>query len=156
MTSVVRPLAAAREQVLHTFLRDNDDVKEDLQEAIFLLAFIFFFIKPTTERGTSISSSQLNDQPIQRWPRTASRAYCKEILKVPDPIFFNLFHMKKAVFFNLCQWLNINAGICSSRCQSLEQKVMIFLYRNVTKSLPQVYRFCRFQPPVTPCLKQQT
>ncbi|KAF7550296.1 hypothetical protein G7046_g8058 [Stylonectria norvegica] len=42
--------------------------------------------------------------------------------------FFSLFRMTKPAFFNLCDWLRTNTTARSTRYQTLEQKLMIFLF----------------------------
>lgn len=59
---------------------------------------------------------------------TASREYCNELLIGSDKVFEEHFRLKKAVFSALCSWLRTNTEASESRQQSLEQKVMVFLW----------------------------
>lgn len=58
----------------------------------------------------------------------AARLYINTLLREPDGSFFHLFRIYQDYFLNLCRWLRLNTELRPSRYQSLEQKVMIFLW----------------------------
>ncbi|KAG5742802.1 hypothetical protein H9Q70_014478 [Fusarium xylarioides] len=72
------------------------------------------------------------DDPLTRRPYADiladSRAHASWLLSAPDVMFNDLFRMKKADFYRLSWWLKNNTEASDSRHQSLELKLMIFLW----------------------------
>ncbi|KAI7769546.1 hypothetical protein LZL87_014369 [Fusarium oxysporum] len=72
------------------------------------------------------------DDPLTQRPKAEiladSREYAEWLLAAPNLMFNDLFRMQKAEFFALSQWLRNNTEATDSRHQSLELKLMIFLW----------------------------
>jgi hypothetical protein len=70
---------------------------------------------------------ELPPQPINKGPK-AAREYAHGILEGPESRFRELFRVERSVFMDLVNSLRLNTPICSTRYESVEQKVMIFLW----------------------------
>lgn len=102
----------------------DKDIKDerDLESIAILLA-----TDGIDDQEMSTYPEEGNDDP-HRPTVAASRQLCNEILRGSEKRFEELFRMKKAVFWALCRWLRLHTEASGSRLQSLEQKVMVFLW----------------------------
>jgi hypothetical protein len=76
--------------------------------------------------------------------RVEARKYVQWLLQAPDCIFVTIFRMSKITFRKLCEWLRHNTRASGSRYQSLEQRVIVFLWL-VAYNKPQRNTALRFQ-----------
>lgn len=55
-------------------------------------------------------------------------AWARSLLHGSVTRFYDLFRMEQRTFCELCRWLRLNTTLPASRYQTVEQKLMIFLY----------------------------
>ena len=110
-----------------------DEEDEDIRLALLQLACVHIFVpQQLSSRLTGdyhhIDNNEDNHAFQPSANEKAAEDFCNWLLHAPDTMFNDLFRLKKAVFFDLCRWLRINVGAEGNRRQSLEQKVMVFLW----------------------------
>jgi hypothetical protein len=125
--------------VLNTIISNQRRRRNDLNTAIFILAFVALMVEPVDDlpgileiddEGAGLLPAAVGDdtESLPRGTSVASKEYCMQLLGSPDLLFITLFRMGKAVFFDLCWWLHTNAGVKGNWQQTIEQKVMVFLW----------------------------
>lgn len=112
----------------------DEDRNSELCLSIAALAFFDTIIQNTRGRAslTYRIAADPNDEDrdnlaIRNNPAT-SRIYAEWLLDAPKTMFKDLFRMLKAAFRGLCKWLRIYTIVAATRYQSLEQKVIVFLW----------------------------
>lgn len=113
-------MALLDDTMLHEILINDDDEDDENDD---LTATIIW------ERvSRSMQERQAEGNRVRRNTPAASQRCYERLLALPDLGFYNLFRMKKAVFFQLCRWLRLNTEAEGSREQPLGQKLLVFLW----------------------------
>lgn len=108
-------------------VEDEDD--EDRRIAVGTLALVLTLQSGCKRHSNLIlGGDRTRDNITYRDQLELSHLYTNWLLEAPDLMFEDLFRMPKGVFLDLCQWLRNKTAASDSRHQSLELKVMVFLW----------------------------
>lgn len=134
MEAIIDNCGQPTEALIHDIIATDDDDDEDrLRCAVALLhAHLSCGVDCGWQQQPHIIGRPVERDIIQESRASTSPAEARRIadsfIRLPDQMFFDLFRMPKATFFDLVQWLRDHTLAQGSRYTTLEQRVLVFLW----------------------------
>ncbi|KAK5988464.1 hypothetical protein PT974_05378 [Cladobotryum mycophilum] len=101
------------------------DLLMQLYVSLIALGFKLTFLESAIE---SAEDNEVSRQRIHEGGPEAANLHIISLLNSPNVVFTYLFRMEKAIFAKLCKWLRLNTQLADTRYQTVEHKIMVFLF----------------------------
>ncbi|KAG5742680.1 hypothetical protein H9Q70_014583 [Fusarium xylarioides] len=108
--------------------RSSDEDQDDLEDLLFVQ-----MLEEISRLQPDQEMPQIPHNPVPRYivnpgGPSAAAAKAQRLLRGSPARFFRIFRVPRGVFDELVEWLRENTALKDTKWQTLEQKVMIFLY----------------------------
>ncbi|KAG5789639.1 hypothetical protein H9Q69_011315 [Fusarium xylarioides] len=108
--------------------RSSDEDQDDLEDLLFVQ-----MLEEISRLQPDQEMLQIPYNPVPRYivnpgGPSAAAAKAQRLLRGSPARFFRIFRVPRGVFDELVEWLRENTALKDTKWQTLEQKVMIFLY----------------------------